>query len=88
MVAVALRRDLQGEPVPRHAIVAADLPALLEAQDVGERPAGIGYEGRALFLGGYGEAGVVVGHELLLQIAVGGLDRGPGEAQFRRQAVL
>jgi hypothetical protein len=74
MMAMALRRDLQADRVPHHAIVAANLAALVDAQDVPERPAGIGNESRT-FLGGiYREAGVVVGHERLLEVAYA-LDR-------------
>src|SRR5215210_8363827 len=76
MMAMALRRDLQRDAVPVDAIVAADLAALLDAQDVRERPAGIGQESRAFLGRWHRKAGVVVGHELLSQIAVGGRDRG------------
>jgi hypothetical protein len=89
MVAVALRRDLQRDAVPVDAVVAADLAGFLDAQDVFERSPGIADEGRALFGRRHRKAGVVLGHEVLSEIAVGGLDGGDlGQSQLRRQPHL
>src|SRR6266851_1358594 len=59
VMAMALRRDLQGDSVPVDAVVATDLAVLLDAQDVLEQPAGIGQEGGALLGRGHGRPGSV-----------------------------
>jgi len=88
-MAVALGRNLQAAPAPGHAIVGSDHTILLDAQHVGERSTGIGHEGRAGFCSRHRKARIVVGHETIFEIAVGGRDRlDPGQAQFLRQPVL
>jgi hypothetical protein len=89
VVAVALLGDLQGVPAPTDAVVAADLSVVANAEDVVERPAGIGDEGGSGLGRGDGEAGIVVGDEALLEVAIGDGDGGDaGQAQFGGQAAL
>ena len=72
-----------------HAIVVADLPLLLNAQDLVEIDARNGREGRAFAGRIDGEAGVVGGQIDLADEGVGRLDGGDsGELQFLRQSVL
>ena len=67
-------RDLQLERPVGDAIVVADLPLLLEAQDLVEIDAGDGREGRALVRRLNGEAGVVGGQIDVAEEDVGRLD--------------
>jgi hypothetical protein len=81
--------DLQLERPVGDAIVLADLPLLLDAQDLVEVDAGDRREGRALAGRIDGEAGVVSGQIDLADEGVGGLDRAdPRKPQFLRQPVL
>jgi hypothetical protein len=68
-------RDLQLERPVGDAIVAADLPLLLDAQDL-EIDARNGREGRAGLRGENGEAGVARGQVNLTDEGVGRLDVG------------
>src|SRR5579872_6467319 len=67
VMAMALRRDLPGPPIPADAVVAADLAVLLDAQHVLERPTDIGQEGGSRLGSGHGRSGIVIGHEALLE---------------------
>ena len=70
VVAVALRRDLQGQALPLDAVVTPDLAVLLDAEHVLERAASVGDEGRSRLGRGDREAGIVVWDEALLEIAL------------------
>ena len=82
-------RDLQLQPVERHAIVVADLTLFLDAKDLGEIDAGDRNERRALLLGLHREPRVMRRDIDIANEAVGGLDRDdPGQRQFLHQTVL
>jgi hypothetical protein len=63
VVAVALRRDLQGQALPLDAVVTPDLAVFLDAEPVLERSADVRNESRSRLGGGHGERGVVLRHE-------------------------
>ena len=81
--------DLQFQRVVGNAIVVADLPLLLDAQDLVEVDAGNGRERRA-FAGRVNREARVVGRRInLADEGAGRLDRGDsGEPEFLRQPVL
>ena len=82
-------RDLQFERAVGDAIVMADLPLLLDAQDLVEVDAGNGREGRSLARRGNRETRVVGGQIDLADEGVGRLDRrDPGKLQLLRQPIL
>ena len=82
-------RDLQFERAVGHAIVMADLPLLLDAQDLVEVDARNGGEGRAFAGRIDGEPGVVGGQVDLANEGVGRLDIGyAGERQLVDEPVL
>ena len=64
-------RDLQFEPVERHAIVVADLTLFLNAQNLGQIDAGNGDEGRAFLARADAKAGIVGLDVDVLEEAVG-----------------
>ena len=81
--------DLQLQRAIRHAIVMADLPLLLDAQDLVEIDAGNRREGRAFAGRSDGEAGVMGGQVGVANEGVGRLDLGdPGERELLDQPVL
>ena len=81
--------DLQFQRAVGDAIVLADLPLLLDAQDLVEIDAGNGREGRALAGGLNREAGVVFRQIAVADEGVGRLHIGyAGEPQFLRQPIL
>jgi hypothetical protein len=82
-------RDLQLERPVGDAIVIADLPLLLDAQDLVEVDAGNGREGQALAGRLNGEAGVVGGQIDLADEGVGRLDIGyAGQREFLDETIL
>src|SRR5271154_7570521 len=82
-------RDLELERAVGDAIVMADLPLLLDAQDLVEVDAGNGGEGRALAGRQNREAGVVGGQVDLAKESVGRRDIGyAGEREFVDETVL
>ena len=81
--------DLKFERAVGDAIVVADLPLLLDAQDLVEVDAGNGGEGGTLAGRKNGEARVVGGQIAVADEGVGRLNVGyAGEPQFLRQPVL
>jgi hypothetical protein len=82
-------RDLQLERPVGDAIVIADLPLLLDAQDLVEVDAGNGREGQVLAGRLNGEAGVVGGQIDLADEGVGRLDIGyAGQREFLDETIL
>src|ERR1700722_14664327 len=82
-------RDLQLERPVGDAIVIADLPLLLDAQDLIEVDAGNGREGQALACRLNGEAGVVGGQIHLADEGVGRIDIGYAcKCQFLDETIL
>ena len=81
MVAVALRRDLQGQALPLDAVVTPDLAVFLDAEPVLERSADVRNESRSQ-LGGATATGVVLRHEPRFEVAAGGFE--PISARRRR----
>jgi hypothetical protein len=82
-------RDLQLERPVGDAIVIADLPLLLDAQDLVEVDAGNGREGQALARRLNGETGVVGGQIDLADEGVGRIDIGDAcKCQFLDETIL
>src|SRR5271154_5755296 len=82
-------RDLELERAVGDAIVMADLPLLLDAQDLVEVDAGNGREGRAFAGRQNRETGVVGGQVDLANEGVGRLDIGyAGEREFVDETIL
>ena len=83
VVAERARWDLQGQAAVAHAVVVADHPFLLHAEDVGVGAGAIGDEPGLRLLGRDREAGVMLGQVSHPDELVGGLDRGDaGERQL------
>src|SRR6516164_10331253 len=66
----ALPRNLEAAPVVGHAVVGADHPILLNAENVLDRTPDIGHEGRAWLGRGHRKARVVVGNETFFKVAI------------------
>ena len=89
MTAMPLLRNLQGPARPGHAIVAADLTILLNAQHLVQGDTGKGEERAARIGRLFAEPLVVLRNIGLAQINIRGLHRqNPGPAQQRRQPLL
>ena len=84
-----LLRQLQADGVEAHGVVGGDDPLIFLAQDLVEIDIAERHEGGRRIGGRVAEPRVVVGHEPLAQIGIGGLERGDaGQAQFIDEPVL
>src|SRR6516162_5268810 len=89
MLTMALPRNLEAAPVVGHAVVGADHPILLNAENVLDRTPDIGHEGRAWLGRGHRKARVVVGNETFFKVAIAPRNRPDFcEPQFLRQPLL
>src|SRR5262249_49409123 len=89
MLPVALRWNLKATTVPGDAIISADHPILLNAEDVLDGTPNIGHERRAWLGRRHCETRVVIRNETFFEVAIGRRD-GPDfcEPQFLREALL
>jgi hypothetical protein len=89
VAAVPVRRDWQAQPLKGHAVVAADDPLMVLAEDLVDVGGQQGDEGAAGFPCRFGERGIIGGSIDLLQVAVGRLHGGDAViGQLLDQAVL